>query len=70
MHEISRSVAYTRMDDLTILVTAKKAGVITVIETVSVSRDYSTLTMKYSIRSREGQQAGSIAVFKREPDVS
>jgi len=67
---IADTIAYTRMDDLTISGTAKKAGVITVIETVSVSRDYSALTMKYSIRSREGQQASSIAVFKREPDVS
>jgi hypothetical protein len=58
------------MDDLTISGTAKKAGVITVIETVSVSRDHSALTMKYSIRSLEGQEASSVAVFKREPDVS
>jgi hypothetical protein len=60
--------AYTRMDDLTISGTAKKAGVITVIETFSVSRHYSALTMKYSIRNREGQKASSVAVFKRESD--
>lgn len=66
---IADTISYTRVDHLTIHGTAKRAGNITLVEAVSVSDDCSTLTMKYSIRGRDGQETSGIAVFKKEPTL-
>src|SRR5262245_40872105 len=67
---VADTIAYKRLDNLLISGTAKKAGIITVIEIVSVSHDHSTLTMKYSIRGSDGQEVSSVAVFKKELNES
>ena len=63
---IADTIAYTRPDEFVISGTAKRAGRITIVEKVRVSSDLSTLTMRYSMRNRDGKEANSIAVFKRE----
>ena len=62
------TVAYTRVDRFRISGTAKRAGRISLTEALIVSPDCSTLTMTYSIRGRDGRDANSVAVFRRELD--
>jgi hypothetical protein len=60
------TIAYRRVGNNSISGTGKKDGVITLMETVTVTPERNTLTLSYSVHSEAHVVASGIAVFERD----
>ena len=60
------TIAYRRVSNNSISGTGKKDGVITLMETVTVTPENNTLTLSYSVHSEAHVVASGIAVFERD----
>jgi hypothetical protein len=58
------TIAYRRIDRNTISGTGKKQGMVSLTETVTVSRDPGTLTLTYSVHHGSKVVADGVAVFE------
>jgi len=60
------TIAYRRADSNSISGTGKKEGVVSLMETVTVSPENNTLTLSYSVHSDAHVVASGIAVFEKD----
>jgi len=63
------TIAYRRVSSHSISGTGKQNGVITLMETVTVTPDSHTLTLSYSIHSEAHVVASGIAVFEKDAEA-
>lgn len=61
-------IAYRRVNSHRISGTGRKEGVVTLMETVTVAPDNSTLTLSYSVHSGDHVVASGIAVFEKDAE--